>query len=251
MRMEAGKKGTDIKRAGTFYGVGVGPGDPELMTLKALRVLKEAKVIAAPVSKGSAHNGSNALAVVKKNLSLEGKTVLDLLFPMTKDEAVLRESRMEAASKIAGRLRDGDDVVFVTLGDPLLYSTFSYLIPFVSELSPLSAVRAVPGVNSFSAAVSRAVIPLAESGGKVIIVPAAYDNGDLRTWLKEFETVVLMKVSGGGGMDPLIEILTEEGLADKALFASRIGMEGEEVVTGIRGLRGKKTDYFSMVIVRR
>lgn len=237
-------------KAGTLYGVGVGPGDPELMTLKALRVLKEADVIAAPVSKESSPaSSSNALGVVKKNMSMEGKVILPLFFPMTKDEEAVKASRRAGAEEIAERLKEGDDVAFVTLGDPMLYSTFSYLVPLVKGLVPGAGISAVPGVNSFSAAAARALTPLAESGEKVIIIPASYGKEELRRWLKEFDTIVLMKVKRD--MDSLVNILDEEGLADKALFASRVGWDKEEVVAGIRGLEGRDLDYFSMVIVRR
>lgn len=235
---------------GIFYGVGVGPGDPELMTVKSVRVLEKVPVIAVPRSAGTSKDGvSNALTVVKKAVALEGKEVMELLFPMTKDEAALRSSREAAASKIVERLKSGLEVAFITLGDPMLYSTFSYLVPFVKEKLPGAPVKVVSGVTSFSAAAASCVRPLAESGEKVLIVPASYSPEDLREWLTTFDTVVLMKVNKT--MGKLVDLLIEAGLGEKAFFASRVGWADEEVITDIRSLKGREPDYFSMVIVKR
>lgn len=239
--------------AGIFYGVGVGPGDPDLMTIKALKVLKGSAVLAVPRSADSSPEGlSQALSIVKKAVDLEGKEILELLFPMTKDRDVLREARKAAALAIAERLKRGQDVCFITLGDPMLYSTFSYLMPFIREALPGADIKAVPGVTSFSAASSAAVLPLAESDEKVIIIPAAYDIGEVRKAIDRLSgagTIVLMKVNRV--MDALIAMLSEARLADKALFVSRAGWPGEEIVTGIKSLKGRKLDYFSIVIIKK
>lgn len=237
-----------LKKAGIFYGIGVGPGDPELMTMKAAKVLTNAKVIAVPRSADSSSEGSVALSIVRKAVDINGKELLELLFPMTKDKDRLAESRKEAAGLISDRLKKGEDVAFITLGDPMLYSTFSYLIPLVKELSGAD-VKSIPGVTSFSAAASIAALPLAESKEKVIIIPAAYDIEEIRGLIGSFDTMVLMKVHKI--MDRLIDLLIELGIADKAFFVSRAGWPGEEIVSDIRTIKGRKLDYFSTVIVKR
>lgn len=239
-----------VKGYGTLYGVGVGPGDPELMTLKAVNVIKAADVIAVPRSKeGSNGAGSRALDIVRNGMGLDGKELLDLYLPMTKERAALKASRGEAAAKVAERLEIGHDVAFITIGDPMIYSTFSYLVPLIKGLLAGVTVRVVPGVSSFSAAASVACRPIAETDEKVIIVPAAYDTGELKGWLKSFDTVVLMKVNRK--IDDLVGLLIEEGVADNTFFASKVGMDGEEIVTDIKGLKGTSPDYFSMIIVKR
>ena len=238
-------------RTGSFYGVGVGPGDPELMTLKAVRVLEGARVIAAPSSTEEPGGPALlALDVVRRVLKdLRGKEVLRLHLPMTRDRELLLASREKAASIIAERLRTGMDVCFITLGDPMLYSTFGYLVPLVRGALPGVIVKAVPGVSSISAAASISCSPLAESDERVMIIPAAYDIPGVKRLLEDFDTVVLMKVNRK--MDAVIELLEETGLADRAMFVSRAGLPEEEVVTDIKSLRGRKVDYFSMVIVRK
>ncbi|MEK7773780.1 MAG: precorrin-2 C(20)-methyltransferase [Deltaproteobacteria bacterium] len=242
---------TAAKKTGVFYGVGVGPGDPELMTLKALRVLKAAQVIAVPRSSDTSSGGSSqALVVVRKVMELGDRDVLELMFPMVKDEDALRKSRELAASKVMERLDSGLDVAFITLGDPMLYSTFSYLVPLVRNSAPGVEVRVVPGITSFSAAACALVMPLAESSEKIIIIPAAYDISEIEECLKKpFDTVVLMKVNRI--FDRLLELLRVMGLEDKAFFVARVGWPEEEVVTDLKSLKGRKLDYFSTVIVKK
>jgi precorrin-2/cobalt-factor-2 C20-methyltransferase len=234
-------------RNGVFYGVGVGPGDPELITLKAINVLKSSAVIAVPRS--SDKGSSRALDIIKGVFDFGGKEILELPLPMTKDRAALDASRREAATLVAQRLDKGQDVAFITLGDPLIFSTFSYLVPFVKELSPLSGIKAVPGVTSFSAAASLQCVPLAETDERVIIVPAAYELEKVREALASADTVVLMKVNRA--IDGIIELLTGAGLIDKAFFVSRAGWPEEEVVTDLNTIKGTKPDYFSMIIIRK
>lgn len=244
----------EVKKIGTFYGVGVGPGDPELMTLKSLKVIKASGVIAVPSSALPPEPGnaekivSRALQVVRGAVSLEGKEVVALHLPMTRDPDVLRTSREKAAAVLADRLGSGQDVAFVTIGDPMLYSTFGYLAPLVSALLPGVRIVVIPGVSSISAAASLTCSPIAQSDEKVIIVPAAYSVGELRQWLKTFDTVVLMKVNKS--MDMLVDLLGETGLERSAIFASRVGWPDEEIITDIGSLKGKRPDYFSMVIIR-
>ncbi|MFQ5465246.1 MAG: precorrin-2 C(20)-methyltransferase [Thermodesulfobacteriota bacterium] len=236
------------KAAPRFYGVGVGPGDPELITLKAVRVLERVDVLAVPRSPGS--SGSTALDIVRGAVDIEGKALLDILMPMTRDGAELRRARARAADRIAASLAEGLDVAFITLGDPMLYSTFTYLVPLVTALAPGVEVTPVAGVTSISAAAAASHRPLAEADERVVIIPAAYDMDEVRRALEGFDTVVLMKVNKL--MDSIAGLIDEMGLSDGAVFASRVGWDGRELVTSdIRSVRGEKLDYFSTLIVRR
>lgn len=239
-----------MKPAGVFYGVGVGPGDPELLTVKAVNVLKGADVIAVPKSTDSSSDGlSQALIIAKRAVDLEGKELMELLFPMTKDKDALDAARREAAAKVALSLDSGRTVAFITLGDPMLYSTFSYLVPFVRELSPGAPVKVVPGITSYGAAASTILKPLAEADEKVMIVPAAYDIGEVRGLLGSVDTLVLMKVNRI--FDRVLDLLVSMGLDDRAFLVSRVGWPEEKVVTDIKSLKGTKLDYFSTLIVKK
>ncbi|MBI2412769.1 MAG: precorrin-2 C(20)-methyltransferase [Deltaproteobacteria bacterium] len=234
-------------KTGMLYGIGVGPGDPELLTLKALRVLKGATVLAYPKSSETAsENESKAFSIVRA-AGVEGNEPLELLFPMTKDADALEEARKDAAASIIERLKQGKDVAFITLGDPMLYSTFSYLVPLVKEAG--AEVRSIPGVTSFSAAASVALAPLAESDERVMIMPASTGVEEIKKMLDESGSVVLMKA--GRFLDKIIDLALELGVADSSVFASRVGWKDEEVVRGIGKLKGRKAGYFSMVILRK
>ena len=234
---------------GTFYGVGVGPGDPELLTLKAISVLKAAHAVIVPKSKDTASCGSQALGIAAKAVDLSDKEIVEMAFPMTKDRDELFSARKEAASRITGMLRAGRDVAFITLGDPVLYSTFGCLIPFVKELLPEVRIRVVPGITSFSAAASAVNKPIAESDEKVAIIPAAYGLAGLEEALRAFDTVIIMKVNKV--MDEVICVLKRLGLDGRAFLVSRASLPGEEVVTDIKSLEGARPDYFSTLIVKK
>ena len=236
----------DLEKSGTLYGVGVGPGDPELLTLKAQRVLKGAPCIAVP--KAREDGESLALMVVKNTVGLEGKEVLELVLPMTRDEEILETARKNAADEIIKRLAAGKDVAFITVGDPLFYSTFSYFVPLVTDGLASVRVEVIPGVNSVSAVASSAGITIARGDERVIVVPSIKNTREIRVLLRGFHTVVLMKVSAV--LDEILETLDEMGLAERAVFVSKAGWPDEEIVRDIKKLKGRKVDYFSMVIVK-
>ena len=234
---------------GTLYGVGVGPGDPELMTVKSIKVLEAVSVVAVPSStEPDVKLKSRALQVVRGALSFTNKELLALYMPMTKDMTLVRASRAKAAGAVIERLASGLDVAFITVGDPSLYSTFGYIAPLVKEALPGLRISIVPGVSSINAAAALTESPIAEAGEKVMIVPASYSIDELRGWLKSFDTVVLLKVNKR--MEELADLLKETGLSRSAAFASMVGWPDEEVVTDISSLKGKEPDYFSMVIIK-
>jgi len=237
-------------KTGWFYGVGVGPGEAELMTFKAVRVIEESSVIVVPKSADSSSDGlSKALTIVEQVVSLQDKLVVELDFLMTRDKKALEASRRKAAGVISAHLKAGRDAVFLTLGDPFFYSTFGYLIPYVAADVPGAVIGAVPGVTSFCASAARALMPVAEGGESVAVIPAVYDINDVRAALVAFDSVVLMKVNKN--IDMIIDALVESGLEDRSVFVSRAGWPNERVVTDISSLRGQSLDYFSLIIVRK
>ena len=232
---------------GVLYGVGVGPGDPELLTLKAVRILSSAKVIAIPKSKGDAD--SMALSVIEKAVDLKDKEILELLLPMTKDKWILAKARKDAAFLVCERLKQGQDIACITIGDPLFYSTFSYLIPLVADILPEAAIKIIPGVSSINAAACSALLPIAEADERVAVIPAAYEGDRLKEMIKDFDTVILMKVNKV--MEKVLKILDELHLKNRAVFVSRAGWEDEMVIKNLDELQGKELDYFSLVIIKK
>jgi precorrin-2/cobalt-factor-2 C20-methyltransferase len=229
-----------------IYAVGVGPGDPELLTRKAERILREVPVICAPTANPA--DSSYALSIVEPFLDRNRQEVIVQVFPMRKDQTGLEEFWEEAAAEVAERVRQGSDVAFITIGDPFLYSTFLYIYRIFRERYPDIPVEVVPGISSVSAAAIAAGIPLGLASERIAIIPAAFEE-DLRRTFSEFDTVVLMKVSRV--FDGIYALLQELGLERNGAFISRVGSPDEEVVFDLGSLVGRKLDYLSLLIVKK
>jgi precorrin-2/cobalt-factor-2 C20-methyltransferase len=236
---------------GRLYVVGVGPGDPELLTLKAVRILGCVGSICVP--RGTEGGESLALSIIQRAVSLDGKEIIEAYFPMKKtagrsDRAELDAQWSETISSILDRLRRGIDTAFITIGDPGLYSTFFYLYERLIDECPGLQVEIVPGVSSINASAARAGIGLASGDERIAILPANYVS-DLTSIFQRFDTVVLMKV-----YRVLAEVrasLADLGLLDKAVYVSRAGMADEMVSADLNSLNSDELDYFSLIIVRK
>jgi len=232
---------------GTFFGVGVGPGDPELMTVKARRILRQVPVVCVPKSRED--SGSYVLTIVAQVIDRQRQELLELVFPMIRDRARLAECWAAALKKIVTRLRAGEDVAFVTEGDPFIYSTFVHLYALVRQRYPQLPVKVVPGVSSINAAAAAAGLPLVDGAERIAVLPAAYEDGQLAEVLKDFDAVVLLKVNRV--FDRVLALLEELDLAGRAVYVRRCGSSDQEIVRDITRLRGKELDYLSLVIVRK
>ncbi|MDA8388727.1 MAG: precorrin-2 C(20)-methyltransferase [Nitrospiraceae bacterium] len=227
--------------SGRLFAVGAGPGDPEFLTLKAVRILRQAGTIAVP--RGRSDGTSLALGIIGGAVDLAGKNIIEIHFPMVRD--IGAEALKPAAGRILEILRKGEDVAFVTLGDPTLYSTFFRLREAISLLDPLVPVEIVPGVTSVTAAAARAGLRLALSGEKLAVLPA-FRRDELKDILERFETVCLMKA--GSSFQEIKKILEEAGLAQNAVCVSRTGLPGE-FVKPVADVTEDELDYFSTIIV--
>lgn len=234
-----------VRSPGRLYGLGLGPGDPELLTIKALRILREVDTIFVP-RKGD-RSASFARAILSAALEGISDKVVEITFPMRKEN--LEEAWEDAARTIWAHLSQGENCAFLTEGDPFLYGTFNYIFTIFREKYPEVALEVVPGISSVNAASARALFPLSSGAEKVAILPATYDPIALTKTLEDFDTVVLMKVYNV--FDQVLDVLEEKGLTNCCTYVKRATTSEEEIVTDIRRLRGKKLDYFSLLIVRR
>ncbi len=230
-----------------IYAVGVGPGDPELLTRKAERIIREVPVICAPT--GAADAASYALSIVEPFIDRSRQEVLVQVFPMKKDQAGLGAFWEAAAARVAERVRAGQDVAFITIGDPFLYSTFLYLYRIFQECYPEIPVEVVPGISSINAAAAAAGVPLGMTADRIAILPATYEDDELRRTFAAFDTVILMKVHRV--FDRVYALLRESGLEKHAVFVRRVGSGDEEVVSALDTLVGKPLDYLSLLIVTK
>ena len=231
---------------GRLYGVGVGPGDPELLTLKAQRVLAQVPIVCVPQSETSQE--SFAYTIARQFIDTNRQRVLRITFPTDDAEGAAQVWR-SAAEQLAQELLQGQDVAFITEGDPMLYSTFSYVLESIRADHPEIPVEIVPGVSSVMAAAARAGIPLVTHGQRLAILPAVYGIDDLREAIANYDTIVLMKVNKVL-LDALVN-LERLGLAGKAVYVRRATTEQEQVVTDLQQLSEKDLDYFSLLIIRK
>ena len=228
--------------SGTLYGLGVGPGDPELLTLKAARLVGEADLIAVPVARAGGE--SYALEIAKAHLRPE-QVVVRLHFPMVRDVAVRRRHRQQAADQVAAELRRGRNVAFLTEGDPLLHSTFAYLLEYLPGGLP---VTVVPGVSSVMAASAAIGAPLVMGEERLALVPATFEEvADLHVLFAAFDTVVLLKVHRV--MGDVLAVLAALDLLGQAVLVERASHEAMRVVRDLALPAGAPPHYLSLMVV--
>lgn len=230
---------------GRFYGIGLGPGDPDLMTLKAKDILEKVDVICSPISK----EGRPSIALGIVEMAIDSMPhVIQPLFPMSKDQAVLEEHWEKAAEEVHGHLKEGRDVAFVTIGDPTFYSTYAYVMKKIKGRHPDIDIETVPGIASPLACMAGINESLIEGNDKLAVIPAEYGLDDLEDILETFDTVVLMKVSRS--FKKIRDILLDMGLAGKAILFSRCGRDGS-IYMPLEDVTEEKVDFMSMIIIKR
>ena len=233
---------------GKLYGIGVGPGAPDLITLRALDRLKKANCIAIP--RRDPFSPSVAWRIAAPNLpEIPGQERFFLNFPMTKKPEILKPAWDIAFGEIGKRLMEGKSVAFITEGDPFVYSTFIYLYQHARKLWPEVEIEVVAGVSSISAAAISADIPVADGQEKIAVLPASYGVEDLRTVLRMFDTILLMKVSSV--MPQVVEALEAEELLEAAVYVSKATTQQQKIIRDIAKIKNDRCDYFSMVVVSK
>lgn len=224
---------------GTLYGIGVGPGDPELMTLKAARRIREAEAVVVPAKPKTE---SAAYRIAEKAVpELGGKPALELDWPMTKDREAMEKYYRSAAKEIEALLDQGKDAAFLTLGDPTVYATYLYLHRLVATDGYSAEI--VSGVPSFCAAAARLGIGLAENSEELHIFPASYPVEFL---LRLPGTKVLMKAASSL---PELRRRLAEDKEHEVLAVINCGMEGEKLCRGAETIP-EDAGYFTLILVK-
>lgn len=230
--------------AGILYGVGIGPGDPRLLTFRAAEVLRAADVIFAVISRNVADSTSRA---VVESLGPRGE-IRTLAFPMSRDPDI-RAARVRAnAEEILAELRAGRDCAFATLGDPSTYSTFWHVLPLVRAALPDLRTEIVPGVTSFSALAARAGAMLVGGEEELRVIPSFRAERAESLDFPPGTSSVLLKTYHSRGA--LLERLAREEGAE-ILYGERLGMEGEAVLTDPAEIAARPEEYLSLILVRK
>ncbi|MFL6484005.1 MAG: precorrin-2 C(20)-methyltransferase [Nitrososphaera sp.] len=235
-----------------LFCIGCGPGDPDLLTVRAVELIRGADMIFAPTARQG--KASIALSVVEKYINKFTKTV-SLVFPMVKDKESLRDYWKRNADEIASAVRTGKKVVYLTVGDPALYSTWIYIQRELKNQHNDIEIEIVPGVTSMFAIAAKAGISLAEGDETVAIVPACYDMEKVKRTASACDTVIFLK--DGRYFDSVINMLGEAGFPDNATvaIAQNVSDEGEllemKKISELRGKKGPAEKYFSIMVAKK
>lgn len=222
---------------GILYGVGVGPGDPKLLTIQAVEILQSADIIAYPKSKSE----NTALKIVSGYI--DGKPLMECYMPMTRDEALLEESHENCARDIIACLEKGQNVAFITLGDPAIYSTYMYVHKKV--LKSGHSAQLIPGITSFCAVASKLNDSLCEGKEPLLIIPASYEGVDK---CLDFEANKVFMKSGKSIVE-LREKLRNKGKLKNAKMVEFATMENEKIYDDLEHI-DENSSYFSIIVVK-
>ncbi|MEO0929816.1 MAG: precorrin-2 C(20)-methyltransferase [Pseudomonadota bacterium] len=225
---------------GVLFGVGVGPGAPDLMTLRAARLIERAKVVAYPTLAGAQ---SFARGIAADLISSDAEEIV-MDVPMTTARAPAQAAYDDGAKQIAAALAQGQDVVCLCEGDPFFYGSFMYLF---ARLSERYRVEVVPGVTSVTACAARAGMPLAARNERLTVLPGPLPEDALRTRIEGAESVVIMKV--GRHLPKIRAVIDALGLTDQAMYVERATL-AEEVVLPLADAPAR-APYFSMILLTK
>jgi len=237
----------------SLIGIGVGPGDPELLTVKAVKAIHNADIIMCPAS--NEDRPSIALSVVSSIIDeSKNQKIIKLIFPMTKDKDVLEQTWKRNAKIMAETVLSGKNVVYLTVGDPFLYSTWIYMHKDLKENYPDMNISVIPGIVSIFTFAAKVGVSVAEGAEKVAIIPSCYDLSSVKEIAKHSESMIFLK--DGRYFDQVIKVLKESGFPDDSIFAigQDLGTENEiirKMTLGEVNDGTLTTKYFSILVVKR
>jgi precorrin-2/cobalt-factor-2 C20-methyltransferase len=230
---------------GTLYGISIGPGDPELITLKGLRLLRTADAIAFPA--GVNDKPGLAQSIISP-WSLSSQKQLPLDFPYVQDSATLIQAWQIAAHTVWSYLAQGQNVAFACEGDISFYSTFTYLAQTLQQIHPEAVIEIVPGVSSPMAAAAALGLPLTVREQRLAVLPAIYTMGELESILSWADAIVLMKISSV--YEQVWQILKQHQLLDRAFAVERVALPEQKIYSDLRNHPKLKLSYFSLLIIQ-
>ena len=231
--------------SGIFYGIGVGPGDPELLTVKAIKAIEQVDVLIAP--KTEKKDGSVALTVAKPYLKKDVEIVYQV-FPMVKGFAENSTDAWEAnKQEILELLRSGKNVAFLTIGDPMFYSTYIYVFRLLENEGV--DIQTIPGIPAFAAIGSQLGYPIVEGDDVLSIIPATASPEKVEKAMQAADNVVLMKVYKN--FEEVADMLDKNEMAEQAVLVSRAGLDDEKIIYDVLAHKKDKLNYLSTILTRK
>jgi precorrin-2/cobalt-factor-2 C20-methyltransferase len=236
-----------VTRTGTFFGIGVGPGEPGLIPVAAWNTLKKCQVIFVPRASTTKHSVARRCLPTDE---IPQHHFREVEFSLEADREVLSAHYAELAEIIAKELCAGQDVAYLTLGDPLTYSTYIYTLAALRDRLPDLRHRTFPGVTSYCAVAAAAGFALGEGKQHILILPCPARMEELRSMIETHDTVVLMKI--GDRLPAVLDLLRQMGIAHHCVFGSRIGMADEVLYANVAEMDPEKTrGYLSTLLIRK
>ncbi len=232
-------------QTGVLYGISVGTGDPELITVKGLRIMQKTGVVAFP--HGTNNRPGVAQGIIAGWLKPE-QISLALEFPYLQDEYLLRNAWQKAARKVWHYLEQGIDVSFACLGDVSFYSTFTYLAQTLQNLYPDAKIETIPGVCSTTAIASALKVPLTVNRQKLVVLPALYSVRELETALDWAEVVILLKVSSV--YQEVWQILHQRNLLKSSWIVEKATFPEQKIYRNLRECPNLELSYFSVLLIQ-
>jgi precorrin-2/cobalt-factor-2 C20-methyltransferase len=234
------------KKTGTLFGIGVGPGDPELVTLKASKILSRVDMVFAAASTRNHHSLAKDIA----RPHVPPATPIKMLkFPMTRDKNETHEAWEMHARTIIDQLETGKDVAFITLGDAMTYSTYGYIVRYISAMAPHLKIETIPGISSYQAAAARLNTPLVEGEESLMVVSGAKGGNRLRALSRKPENVVFLKAYRN--IKDITDALKENGCYQQCIGIKNCGHENEKIIPNIEELNKQVPNYWTLIIAKK
>lgn len=233
-------------KTGTLYGIGVGPGDPDLITIKAAKILNQVDIVFAAASTKNSH--SLAVNIAREHIP-ESATVTRLKFPMTRDKDETSKAWKEHARTIIAELEEGRNAAFLTLGDSMTYSTYGYILKYVLTLAPHLDVQTVPGITSYQAAAARLNTPLVEGEESLMIVSGVKGGDRLREQCAKPENIVFLKAYRN--VTDIKAAIDESGQYPSCVGVRSCGQPNEEILWDINELSRRDPDYWTLILTKQ
>lgn len=231
---------------GTLYGIGVGPGDPDLLPLKSVRIIQQVDIIFAASSTKNTH--SQAVSIASAHISKDSDVRM-LPFPMTKDSMEKEACWKAHARTIIKELEKGRNAAFLTLGDSLTYATYGYVLKYVLTLAPDAPVITIPGITAYQAAAARINRPLVEGEESLLVVSGVEGGHRLRQFSRQVENVVFMKAYRNAG--DITDALDENHMLESSVAVANCCLENEEVIEDVRTLRQRAPGYWTLILAKK